>query len=103
MTAGRAAMAKLTKYEKETIVLFNEGEDTAHIKTYNAGLRNRLAAFSKKYPYLCRLEKTYDQGGVTYVLDKSRLSIRLQPPYSEERRRKASENAKQNGFASQTE
>ena len=28
-------MAKLTKYEKETIVLFNEGEDTAHIQTYN--------------------------------------------------------------------
>ena len=89
-------MSKLTKYEKETIVLFNEGEDTAHIQTYNAGLRNRLAAFSKKYPDLCRLDKSY-------VLDKSRLSIRLQPPYSEERRRKASENAKQNGFASQTE
>ena len=83
--------------------LFNEGEDTAHIQTYNAGLRNRLAAFSKKYPDLCRLEKTYEQGGVSYVLDKSRLSIRLQPPYSEERRRKASENAKQNGFVSQTE
>lgn len=33
-----------------------------------------------------------------YVLDKSRLSIRLQPPMSEERRRKASEYAKQNGF-----
>ena len=84
-------MSKLTKYEKETIVLFNEGEDTAHIQTYNAGLRNRLAAFSKKYPDLCRLEKTYEQGGVSYVL------------YSEERRRKASENAKQNGFVSQTE
>ena len=38
-----------------------------------------------------------------YLLDKSRLSIRLQPPYSEERRRKASENAKQNGFNSQME
>ena len=24
-------MAKLTKYEKETIILFSEGEDTAHI------------------------------------------------------------------------
>lgn len=45
-------MSKLTKYEKETIVLFNEGEDTAYIQTYNAGLRNRLAAFSKKYPDL---------------------------------------------------
>lgn len=40
----------LTKYEKETIILFNEGEDTAHILTYNAGLRKRLAAFSKKSP-----------------------------------------------------
>ena len=95
-------MCKLTKYEKETIVLFNEGEDTAHIQTYNAGLRNILAVFSKKYPDLCRLYKTYEQGGVSYVLDKSRLSIRLQPPYSEERRRKASNNAKQNGFNSQT-
>ena len=47
-------MAKLTKYEKETIILFNEGEDTAHIQTYNAGLRKRLAAFSKKHPDLCR-------------------------------------------------
>ena len=43
-------MAKLTKYEKETIVLFNEGEDTASIYTYNAGLRKRLANFGKKHP-----------------------------------------------------
>ena len=64
----------LTKYEKETIILFNEGEDTAHIQTYNAGLRKRLAAFSKKHPDLCRLEKFFAQGGVIYVLDKSRLS-----------------------------
>lgn len=91
-------MAKLTKYEKETIVLFNEGEDTASIFTYNAGLRRRLENFSKKYPDLCRLEKSCEQGGVSYVLEKSRLSIRLQPPMSEERRQKASEYAKQNGF-----
>ena len=92
-------MAKLTKYEKETIILFNEGEDTASIYTYNASLRKRLALFSKKHPDLCRLEKSHEQGGVTYLLDKSSL----QPPYSEERRRKASENAKQNGFNSQME
>lgn len=73
-------MAKLTKYEKETIILFNEGEDTASIYTYNASLRKRLALFSKKHPDLCRLEKSHEQGGVTYLLDKSRLSIRLQPP-----------------------
>ena len=31
-------MAKLTKYEKETIILFNECEDTASIYTFNACL-----------------------------------------------------------------
>lgn len=96
-------MAKLTKYEKETIILFNEGEDTASIYTFNAGLKKRLAIFAKKYPDFCRQEKTHEQDGVSYVLDKSRLSIRLHPPMSEERRQKASENAKQNGFKSRTE
>lgn len=65
-------MAKLTKYEKETIVLFNEGEDKATIYTYNAGLRNRLAAFSKKYPDLCRLEKSCEQGGVSDLAEAHR-------------------------------
>lgn len=96
-------MTKLSKYEKETIILFNEGEDTASIYTYNASLKKRLAAFSRKYPDLCRLERTHTQGGVSYILDKSRLSVRLQPPYSEERRKKASEYARQNGFNSQPE
>ena len=58
-------MSKLTKYEKETIVLFNEGEDTAHIQTYNAGLPKRLETFSKKHPDLCQLDKTYGQGGMS--------------------------------------
>lgn len=96
-------MTKLSKYEKETIILFNEGEDTASIYTYNAGLKKRLEAFSEKYPDLCWLERTHPQGGVSYILDKSRLSVRLQPPYSEERRKKASEYARQNGFNSQPE
>ena len=82
-------MTRLTKIEKETIILFNEGESTASIYTYNAGLKKRLAAFSKKYPDLCQI-------------DKSRLSIRLQPPYSEERRQKASQYARRNGFSGKT-
>ena len=35
---------------------------------------------------------------VTYVLDKSRLSIRLVPPYSEERKAAASAYAREHGF-----
>jgi hypothetical protein len=43
------------------------------------------------------LEKSTPEGSVTYVLDKSRLSIRLVPPYSEERRA-ARAYAKEHGF-----
>ena len=78
-------LSKLSKYEKETIINWNEAENTASIYTFNADLKRRLAEFSHKYPLLCRLERSTTEGSVTYVMDKSRLSIRLVPPYSEER------------------
>lgn len=79
-------MTKLSKYEKETIINWNEGENLANIYTFHAGLKRRLAEFSEKYPQLCRLERSTPEGSVTYVIDKSRLSIRLIPPCSEEQR-----------------
>ena len=75
-------MTKLSKYEKETIINWNEAENLASVYTFNASLKRRLAEFSRKYPLLCRLERSTPEGSVTYVLDKSRLSIRLVPPYS---------------------
>ena len=74
-------MRKLSKYEKETIINWNEAENLASVYTFNASLKRRLA-----------------EGSVTYVLDKSRLSIRLVPPYSEERKATAREYAKEHGF-----
>ena len=62
---------KLTKVEKETIILFNEADKEAHIQTYNAGLRKRLEAFSKKHPDLCRLDMSMGQGGVCYYIQQS--------------------------------
>ena len=91
-------MTKLSKYEKETIINWNEAENTASIYTLNADLKRRLAEFSRKYPLLCRLERSTTEGSMTYVMDKSRLSIRLVPPYSEERLAAAREYAKQHGF-----
>ena len=91
-------MRKLSKYEKETIINWNEAENLASIYTFNASLKRRLADFSRKYPLLCRLERSTPEGSVTYALDKSRLSIRLVPPYSEERKAAASAYAKEHGF-----
>ncbi len=90
---------KLTKYEKETIILTSEGDDTYSVYTFNAGLKRRLADFSKKYPAVCRLENEDKKIGYqSYVVDKARLSIRLTAPYSEARREAARDHAIEHGF-----
>ena len=93
------AKKNVTKEERETIVNFNEAEDTAVLYTYNNDLKKRIAAFANKHPDICKL--TVDDkefGSVTYEIQKSRVSIRLVAPYSEERRRAASEYAKKHGI-----
>ena len=93
------AKRNVTKVERETIVNFNEAEDTAIIYTFNNDLKKRLAVFAKKYPDLCRLTvDDADFGSVTYEIQKARVSIRLVAPYSEERRKAASEYVKTNGI-----
>ena len=41
-------MRKLSKYEKETIINWNEAENLATVYTFNASLKRRLADFSRK-------------------------------------------------------
>lgn len=88
-------MRKTTKAEKETILLTTEADDTWSIYTFNAALRKKLARFAEQYPELCVL-KSIDQesGSATYEIKKPRLSIRLTSPYSESRRKAASQYAK---------
>lgn len=88
---------KLTKSEKETIILFNETEDQVNIYTYNVSLKRRLANFSKKYPELCRRKEVNKQGGVTYLIDKARVSLNLIPPYDVKRIETVIKNLPQKG------
>lgn len=67
------------------------------VQTHNTNLKKRLTAFAAKYPQCCRQTDDDEQGGLTFEIEKGRLSFRLTAPYSEERRRAASEQAKQNG------
>lgn len=91
---------RLSKYEKETIILTSEGDDLIKIYTFNTSLKRRLAEYAEKYPEVAQLDKWTDEGSETYLLDKSRVSIRLLPPVSEERRKIASECGKKYGVNS---
>lgn len=93
-------MARLTKYEKETIILYNQTGDPASIYTHDASLKRRLEKFVRLYPECCRLESASGLGAVTYIIDKAKLVIRLVLPYSAKRRQKDSEYAKWNDYGS---
>lgn len=91
-------MARLTKYEKKTIILTNEGDDFWTVFTYNKRLQRRLMIFAEQHPENCRFESQNNEGGMTFEIDKGRLSIRLTAPYTEKRRKASREYAKNQGF-----
>ena len=87
----------LTKKQKTTMIYFDEQSCIIEVQTHNTDLKKRLTVFAAKYPQCCRQTDDDKQGGLTFDIEKGRLSFRLTAPYSEERRRAASEQAKQNG------
>lgn len=91
-------MHRLTKYEKETILLTNEQDDFWDIYTFNAALKRKLREFASKYPELCRLKAQTDEGSVTYQVKKDRVSVNFKKPISEEARQKRSKAAKERGL-----
>ena len=87
----------LTKKQKTTVIYFDEHSRIIEVQTHNTDLKKRLAAFAAKHPQCCRQTDDDEQGGLTFDIEKGRLSFRLTAPYSEERRKAASKQAKQNG------
>ena len=88
----------LPKKQKATEVYYNAKDPTAEVYTHDTKLKKRLLEYAAKFPELCQQTDDDEQGGLRFEIDKSRISIRLTAPYSEERRKKASQHAKQNGF-----
>ena len=89
----------LTKKQKVTEVFYNAKDPTAEVYTHDTKLKKRLLAYAAKYPALCQQTDDDEQGGLRFEIDKSRISIRLTAPYSEERRKQASRYAKEHGIA----
>ena len=76
----------LTKREKTTVIYFDEYGSMIEVQTHNTDLKKRLIVFAKEYPECCRQIDDDEQGGLTFEIEKGRLSFRLTAPYSEERR-----------------
>ena len=91
----------LTKKQKITEVYYNAKDPFAEVYTHDTKLKKRLRDYAEKDPELCQLTDDDGQGGLRFEIDKSRISIRLTAPYSDDRRKAASELAKRRGIHNQ--
>lgn len=82
---------RLSRYEQETIIGYNQAEQTASVYTHDPKLLKKLARLKEKYPEQIRQEREN-----TYTVPKACVLIR--EPYSEQRRAAARERAKTAGI-----
>ena len=88
----------LTKKQKVTEIYYNAKDLTAEVYTHDTKLKKRLLEYAAKFPELCQQTDDDEQGGLRFEIDKSRISIRLTAPYTDDRRKAASKLAKENGI-----
>ena len=85
----------LTKREKTTDIWFDEKDPLIQVRTHNTALKKRMLDYSRRYPEICQqTDADPETGCMEFDIEKGRFSFRLTAPYSEERRRAASEAAK---------
>ena len=82
---------KLSLYEQETIILYNQAESTAEVYTHDPRLLKKLRQLSEKYP-----DQIVKKDRQTFLIPKRCVSVR--EPYSAERRKADSERAKAAGY-----
>ncbi len=66
---------KLSAYERETIILFNETSEPAEVFTYNKKMIRKLDKLAQKFPDEFKLKSDNEAGGMTYIVPKSRVLI----------------------------
>lgn len=69
---------KLTKYEQETIILFNEKEAVASVYTHNTGLQNTLLNLCQSHPAQVKQIDDNRYGALNFTLPKK--WVKISPP-----------------------
>lgn len=79
----------LTNFERETIMNFNEAEDTASVYTHSRALRRKLDKLSADRPEDCKLFRTsHDGQAAEFYVPKKWIKISPPRKMSEEQREK---------------
>lgn len=84
----------------DTHIGYNLDEDWLLIFTYDQKLIKRIRKYQEKYPECVWTRFDYCNGGWIFTLDKTKVSIKLNPPKDEEERKKITERAEKGGYLS---
>ncbi len=79
---------KLSRYEQETVVNYNAGEQTATLYTRDKAVMRKLDTLVADFPDTCKLTGQ-DEVSKTYSFPKSHVSYRKPRAVSTERRERA--------------
>ena len=82
---------KLSAYERETIILFNETSEPAEVFTYNKRMIRKLERLAKMFPDEFKLKSDNGDGGMTYIVPKNRILISTP-------KRKVADTIQEDGF-----
>ncbi len=84
---------KLSRYEQETVVNYNAGEQTATVYTRDKAVMRKLDTLAADFPDTYKLTRQ-DEVSKTYSFPKSHVSYRKPRKISEEQRKRAREQMK---------
>ena len=87
-------VTKLTKYEQETIITFNEEEPFAYVYTYNKSLQRKLSNLSQKSSTVTLTRKEY--GWEEYQVPKRAIKVQIPRQLSSENKQLLAERARRN-------
>lgn len=85
---------QLLKYERETIISFNESETTANVYTCNTQVKKRLKELSLKSSDIYRIKE--DEYSQTYIIPKKIIKFTLPRELSEKEKQKRAIRLQQN-------
>lgn len=86
-------MARLTRYEQETVINFNAGEPTATVYTKDKAVMRKLDKLVEEFPEIYK-QIGQSKTDKVYSMPKSYISYRKQRKLSEEQRERARQRMK---------
>ena len=86
----------IKKKNKVTEIYFNEADDIMYGKTYNTKLKKQLRQLAVDYPDQCNISVDADTDMIEFEINKNRLTFRINPELSAERKAQLSADAKKN-------